>query len=435
MMSKANRSWLNWVRPLLKLWVYPAIAYTILVTEIPLVLAVIQRSSGDITSITAFSLALSILLVFNGFALPLAPVVIICLKKGKTPYDTFIYSLFTGIALSLCLATLVFTPLYELLFSEIIREDQIRETVKMGLQYFFIAPLAVAMRRYFQGVAIYSDNTLPVMKSAWIRLALTIIFAIVLYNFGVKGVLVGSIALTVGALSEALAIYLQIRRKVKIFVRNDGYDLSGIMNNHRPLMAKSLLQISILPSVSLLLAYYNFPPVIIALWPIFFSTLALLEGPTQEIEGITLKSLDLYPKDKILKFSAMIGGILSLLILLLLSTGLMKIYFLLLYGVTGSEYSILFYAILLSILMPLSSALRNFFRALAVSKNYNKFIEAAAVANLGAILIALLIASKSGNNFMILVAGYFLASLLELTILFASSKLRSLENTQPSQPM
>lgn len=429
MISKEDRSRSSWMYPLLKLWVYPAIAYTILVTEIPLVLAIIQRSSGDITSITAFSLSLSILLVFNGFALPLAPTAISSLKKGKNLYDTFVYSSLVGVILSLCLAILVFTPLYELLFSNIIREDQIRETVRVGLQYFFIAPFAVAMRRYFQGIAIHSDSTLPVMKSAWIRLSLTIVFAIVLYNLGVEGVVIGSIALTIGALSEALAIYLQIRKKVNIFTGNDRYNLRGILNNHKPLMAKSLLQISVLPSVSLLLAYYNFPPDIIALWPIFFSTLALFEGPTQEIEGITLKSLGSYPKNKMFRFSIAIGSTLSILILFLLLSGLMKKYFSLLYEVNENEYTVLFSAIMLSLLMPLSSATRNFFRALAVNRGYNRFIEVAAIVNLGATLTALFIANRSGNNFNVLVAGYFLASLLELAILFTSSKRNSLEST------
>jgi hypothetical protein len=182
------------------------------------------------------------------------------------------------------IATVVaLNPLFDLLVVRWLgTPPQVAAFVQPGLMVMIPWSAAIAWRRFLQGILIAHSRTRMVAWGTAIRLLGSGGTAIGLALWGeVSGVLVGTIALIVGVLFEALfatwAVQPILARELAVDTAGNPYRLTygGLLSFHIPLASASVLTLLMQPLVTACLARLDRPVETLAAWPMIFQFMLL----------------------------------------------------------------------------------------------------------------------------------------------------------------
>ena len=266
-------------RTIFLFWLPLFASWLLMTLEGPIVSAAINRLPNEIVMLAAMGIVISLSVTIE------SPIINILATSTALVKDRPSYLLlrrFTVhwmILLTGIMILLAWTPLFDLFVVELMGiPDEVSAWVRPGLRIMTFWSAAIAWRRFLQGVLIRYNQTRKVAWGTVVRLASSGGSVIVLVTWSqFPGVVIGSIALMAGVISEALYATIAVR---PILAANlsptapvssaSSLTYKELSQFHLPLAATSVLVLLIQPMVAFALARSANPTLSLAAWPLVF---------------------------------------------------------------------------------------------------------------------------------------------------------------------
>lgn len=253
--------------------------------ELPLVSAVIARLDEPEINLAAWGVVFAVTTIFQ------APSMMLLAASTALSQDWPSYRKLQQFALGilLCSTTLhglvVFTPLYDSLMAHILRvPPELVEPARLGLMIFLPWSAGTGYRRFEQGVLIRFDHARAVVWGACLRLMVDcLLLAIGVWMAVLPGIVVGTMAIISGVLSEMIYTRLRVRPVLHHEVRlapvtQQPLTLRAFANFYVPLAVTVLLTLFVQPLVSAALSRMPNALEPLAIWPVVFGMLIVWQS-------------------------------------------------------------------------------------------------------------------------------------------------------------
>lgn len=191
------------------LWWPLAASWLLMGTELPLFTAFVARLPEPEINLAAYGS-----LVFPISLLIEAPIIMLLAASTALASDaqawrrvrTFMH--WTSAALTTLHAAIAFTPLYDVLATDLLRVPaEVVEPARIGLRLMTPWTWSIAYRRAHQGLLIRFGRSRPIVFGTCVRLlAVLLVFAVGIAHGGFGGIEVGASAIAVGVVAEAVWI-------------------------------------------------------------------------------------------------------------------------------------------------------------------------------------------------------------------------------------
>ena len=380
--------------------------------ELPIVSAVMARLTDPEIHLAAY----------GGVVFPLAliieaPVIMLLAASTALSKDWMSYvflrrfmAQLAGV-LTLLHILVAFTPLYDLVVSGVIGvPEQIREPARIGLMLMTPWTAAIAIRRFQQGVLIRHGQTRMIGLGTALRLVTNMfVLGCGLYWETIPGIVVTTIAVSLGVLTEAAFVYVQVQ-PLLVAMRTDQRHASlpltfeRLLRFYIPLAMTSLLALLALPIGSAALSRMPRALDSLAVWPVMAGLSFTLRSLGLAFQEVVVALIDQPGAVTILRrFAFGLAIATSSLLFIIAASPLGRIYFGDIAGLSPELTDLGAQAIWLAILLPGLSAIESFLQGRLVYNHQTKGItEAVAIS---------LLASSS-----ILAAGTYYAQITGLYI-------------------
>jgi len=193
-------------RRVVSLWFPLAASWLLMALELPLVAAVVARLPDPEVNLAAYGSV-----VFPLSILIEAPIIMLLAASTALAADRRAWGLMarfafgTGFTLSALHALVAFTPLFDLVVGGLIGPPpEVIEPGRLGLRIMTPWTLAIAWRRFQQGVLIRFERSRLVGLGTLVRLASTALALLTGARLGLPGIAVGALGVSTGVCCEAL---------------------------------------------------------------------------------------------------------------------------------------------------------------------------------------------------------------------------------------
>lgn len=388
-------------RAIFLFWLPLFASWLLMTLEGPIVSATINRLPNEIVMLAAQGIVVSISVTIE------SPIINLLATSTALSKDRASYLLlrkFTFhwmISLTAITILLAFTPLFELVFIELMAvPKEVAAWIRPGLRIMTFWSAAIAWRRFLQGIMIRYDQTRKVAWGTLVRLISSAGTVILLATWTEwAGVIIGSIALMAGVISEALYATLAVRPILRnqLGLHNKPNDrptltYSKLFWFHLPLATTSLLILLVQPLVALSLARSTNPTLSLATWPIVFQIMLVMRAAAFALPEVVIARSDGKETFKpIRRFSLSLVLGTTLFMCLFVLTPLVDMY---LYGIQDTTRlvgTIASNSLLLFIPLPALTVMISWIRGLLINKSVTKAVNAGMVVNLVVSIILLVI--------------------------------------------
>ena len=357
--------------------------------ELPIVSAVMARLADPEIHLAAY----------GGVVFPLAliiesPVIMLlvastALSKDWTSY-VFLRRFMTQLACTLTVlhVLVAFTPLYDVIVVDIIGVPEgIREPARIGLMLMTPWTAAIAVRRFQQGVLIRYGRTQLIGVGTALRLIVNMtILSVGLYWESVLGIVVATVAVSIGVLTEAIFVNIQVQ-PLLARMRADSHDLGIPLTMERllkfyiPLAMTSLLALLALPIGSAALSRMPRALDSLAVWPVMAGLSFTLRSLGLAFQEVVVTLIDQPGAIVILRrFALRLALTTSSLLFIIAATPLGRIWFGDIAGLSPELTELGASAIWFAIFLPGLSAIESFYQGRLVQGHQTKSItEAVAI--------------------------------------------------------
>lgn len=384
---------------ILFLWLPLAASWLLMALEMPYISAALARLSEAERMIAAFGLAASLSMTIE------SPVVSLLSTSTALARSRQNYLLLRGFTIHLMIGTTIvqfllgWTPLYDLVVKQILGVPaSLHAPVQLGLQLMLPWSAAIAWRRFRQGILIRYGQSGQVGRGTILRLLGSAGSATILALLGASGIVVGTLALSVGVMVEA--IYTQwasaplVRERFGEGIKSSQADLGymELVNFHWPLAASNLLYLFTQPMIAAALARGLQADLDLAAWPVVSGLLFISRAPEMALPEVTIAvSEEEGSQAQIRRFSLAVGLIFTVFLLLLSVTPLSEVYFGTLIGLSGRLGEIAQHGTQYAILTPLALAFVSVSRGLLTSQRHTQPQAWAMVLELVTLALVLLV--------------------------------------------
>lgn len=257
--------------------------------EGPVLTGIIARSPAPKENLAAYGICLALLLLCEA---PILGIIsgAIALVRDQESFRSFRrFSLTNSIVLTALLAILCLEPVLRLVTAGVFGVDAATgELVQHGLWPLTLCPLAVGMRRFYQGILVKAQRSRLVSIGTVIRLSTMLVLGVVLFRIsGLPGVQVATIALGLGMVCEGAFVWAVSRELVSELPPEShasvakGVETSSqlaIARFYYPFALSTVIAISIHPLVSFFLARGAMPLESLAVFPVLTSLTLLFRS-------------------------------------------------------------------------------------------------------------------------------------------------------------
>ncbi|MCA9471593.1 MAG: hypothetical protein MRJ96_08400 [Nitrospirales bacterium] len=375
-------------RKVFELWWPLAGSWLLMGIELPIVSAVMARLADPEIHLAAY----------GGVVFPLAliieaPVIMLlaastALSKDWTSY-AFLrrFTVLLACVLTVLHIVVAFSPLYDWVVSGILgAPEQIREPARIGLMIMTPWTAAIAIRRFQQGVLIRYGKTRLIGVGTACRLAANMgVLGVGLLWGTIPGIIVTTVAVSLGVLTEALFVYVQVQpllARMKVEVGDDTAQLtmSRLLTFYVPLAMTSLLALLALPIGSAALSRMPRALDSLAVWPVMAGISFSLRSLGLAFQEVVVALLGTPGSVKILRnFAVGLGCCTSCLLLIIAATPLARLYFGDVAGLSPELTELGSQAIWLACLLPGLSAFESFLQGRLVHGHQTRCITEAVV--------------------------------------------------------
>lgn len=367
--------------------------------ELPLVAATISRLVDPEVHLAAY----------GGVVFPLsllieAPVIMILVASTALCKDWSAYRLIRkfilllGVALTLVHVLVAFTPLYEIIVKDLLGVPQvIVEPARMGLQCMTPWTLAIAVRRFLQGVVIRGGRTRIIGLGTLVRLFVSgsILMGGVVVNI-FPGIVVATVAMSSGVIVEAGFILLFVRPVLKDLKEKhpsqaSPLTLRQLVAFYWPLAFTPLITLATLPIISAAISRMPQALESLAVWPVLGGLSFVFRSVGFAMQEVVVA---LYDQPQFLAPLRRFVGVVSLTtsgtLLLVAATPISTVWFEWVAALTTELSALASTALWLIVIFPAFSPWESFFQGELVHRGLTTYITQAVCLYLIGICLVLL---------------------------------------------
>lgn len=276
-----------------RFWLPLFASWLLMLAEGPLVSAAVNRLPDEVVMLAAFGIVVSLAVLIESPVINLLATATALVHDRASYLQVRRFTVHWMVLLTIVQALVAFTPLFDFLVLRMMAvPEEVARWVRPGMQIMVPWSGAIAWRRFLQGVLIHFNRTRLVARGTAVRLTAVVAAAVVFLAWGrLPGVYLGSIALTLAVLAEALYVTLVARPIVRSLSgalpaptesRSDAsapLSYRGLLDFHLPLAGTAVLTLLTQPLVAFCLARLDQPTLTLAAWPvILFLTLIMRAG-------------------------------------------------------------------------------------------------------------------------------------------------------------
>lgn len=348
------------------------------------------------------------LAAFGGIVYPLSLIVespIIMLLSASTAlskdWDSYLrlrrFMMRVSAALTIIHVLLAFTPLYDLVVVGLIHPPEaIVEPARLGLMIMLPWTWAIAYRRFNQGVLISFGHARAVGFGTAVRLGADALVLGAGYLIGtLPGIVVATVALSVGVVSEAVYAGLRVRPVLRDQLRAappvaQPLTFRSLIAFYIPLAMTSLLRLLAEPLSSAALSRMPRALASLAVWSVVTGFIFLLRSLGMAYQEVVITLLDApHSSRNLRRFMYFLASLVTLLLLIVVATPLAQIWFERVTGLKPDLAALSRRGLWVALLMPGLNVLQSWYQGLLVHRRHTRAITEAIVVYLvssGAIL-------------------------------------------------
>jgi len=244
--------------------------------EGPYLVAIIARLPNVTVNLAAFGVAFAFAIIIESPVIMLmsASTALVEDRPSLEALRRFAYGL--SALLTLVQLVILLPPVFDAVAHLLALPDDVARLTHGGLALLIPWPAAIGYRRFRQGLLIRQNLTRRVAYGTAIRLAVMSLTAFLAFRLtGLPGAHVGSLALSVGVVVEAVTSRMMTQRVVPALLardrspeRMDMLRLPAIINFYAPLALTSLLALSVQPMVTFFMGQSRFALESLAVLPV-----------------------------------------------------------------------------------------------------------------------------------------------------------------------
>jgi hypothetical protein len=390
-------------RFILAFWMPLAASWVLMTLEGPFVQAAIARLPNPETNLAAIGIVVSLSVTIE------SPVIMLLATSTALCRDRDAYLILRRFMLGLILlltivaAVVAFTPVYDWIVPGAMGvPDDIAVAARSGMAIMVFWSAAIGWRRFYQGILIRFGQTRRVTYGTVVRLLASAGTAAVLALWaGWPGVWVGSTALMVGVLLEAVLVTWLVRpvlqrRLPAGMPLSNGSDrpltMRRVFGFHTPLAATSVLMLLSQPMISAGLARMAYPAQSLAAWPIAYGLLLFTRSfglATQEVVIALTDGLGSFVPLRRFSLNVALGSV--ALLGLIAFTPVIDYYLSEIAGVSSELASSVVPGLRAALLLPGLTALQSWLRALLIKGDATTSIYQAMGLNLAITTVVLVV--------------------------------------------
>lgn len=404
-------------RQILLFWSPLAASWLLMGMEMPFVNALLARLTESERMIAAFGIVGSLSITIE------SPVIMLLATSTALARSAQNYQMLRRFTQHLMLVTTLvhalisFTPLFDVVVRGWMGvPPALLQPVRLGMQLMLPWSAAIAWRRFKQGVMIRYGQTRFVGQGTIVRLlasaGLAALLALASQVWHFPGILVGTIALSVGVCVEAAYAHWATRRLIRekfSLASSAEPDLTyqALVQFHTPLAASTLLFLLTQPMISAALARLPNPEAVLAAWPVASGLLFITRSPVLALPEVIIALLaqEAQTKTALRQFALLLGLVCSALVALFGFTPLGHFYFRKVIGVSENLAALTQVGIQVAVLLPALMAVQSWFRGLLTAHKATGFITMSMLANL------ITMAAVLGTGVYLQAPGVLLAAL------------------------
>ncbi len=210
------------LRHVVALWTPLALSWLLMAVELPLLSAVVARLDDPKVHLAAYGgIVFPISLVIEGPIIMLLAASTALCTHWRSYLAVRRFMLVASAVLTLIHIAVAFTPLYDVVALQIMRAPpEIAEPARWGLQIMTPWTWSIAYRRFQQGVLIRNGHSREVTRGTAVRLIANASTLALGASLQWPGIIVGSTAVAVGVITEAIYVGICVRPVLEAKVRN-----------------------------------------------------------------------------------------------------------------------------------------------------------------------------------------------------------------------
>jgi hypothetical protein len=405
-------------------WWPLAASWLMMGLELPAVSATMSRLASPEVSLAAY----------GGVVFPVALAIespIIMLLAASTALSRNLehyaklrrFMLRTGGALTLLHLAVAATPLFDLVVGRLIdAPGETHPAARVGLLIMTPWTFSIAYRRFQQGVLIRFGRSRVVGAGTAVRLAAEAAVLLTFFFAELPGIVVGTTAVVVGVILEAIFIGVKVRKVVRQELPERGIGeapltTARLLEFYVPLALTSGLTILALPIGSAAMSRMPLALESLAVWPVLGGLTFTLRSLGFAFNEVVVALLDregaLRP---LIRFTGMLSAVSSGILALIAVTPLCRVWFADVSGLSDPLAKLACGALWVAILIPGATVVQHFFQGVLVHSGRTRSITEAVIVYLvvttGALVLG--VALRSGTG-LILATAATLAGVLSQT--------------------
>lgn len=374
-----------------RFWLPLALSWLLMTVADPWVQAVIGRHSNAETQLAAFGLVMSLSVTIE------APIIMLlatstALTRDRQAYHVlWRYMLLANLLVTLVAAAVAFTPLFDWWLGDILGiPSKIQEAARPGMAIMLFWSAAIGYRRFYQGILIRAGQTAAIGTGTVLRILVSAGLAALLGTFSHwSGVTVGAVAMVSSVVVEALYAVWRSRPALDEILNTPPapnilpLTYRAILAFHLPLALTSLLSLLVRPVIESGLASTAEAERALAAWPVVYSILLMLRAGGFAYQEVVI-ALSKGPDETaaLRRFGLIMGGILSLILIVLGFTPLIDVYAGPILSVPENVQPLVVLGTRAGILLPLLTCIQSYLRAMLMRTDTTPPIYQAMALNL-----------------------------------------------------
>ncbi len=385
----------------------------------PIVQAGLARLKDPEVTLAAYGMAFYTAVLLESPIIMLLPAANALVTDQKAYRLTRNCMLAISLALTVATALITFiTPVYNYLFEIILGyPEAVASAARPGLAVLLLWPALIGIRRYYQGILVKFGWTSVVGWGTGVRLV-SMVLVVVLgsLHFPDYGVVVGSAALVIGVLVDAVVALIASRillvseglAAVSADTPEGARSVAGFIGFFAPLALTSVLRTAAQPLMLSGIARAYQPVLSLAAFPVAMGTAAILANHLRMLREVFLTLVqDEDSLDKMKKFSSAVAVGFTVIMGTVAFTPLANLYHGSIIGLTGETLLAANISLQFLAVMPLLRAFQAYYQGLLIGTEKTWPVNGASLVNL-IILVVCVNAAAAATG----VSGYLIGGVV-----------------------
>lgn len=371
-------------------WLPLFASWLLMTAEGPIITAAINRLPNQVIMLAAQGIVLSLSVTIE------SPIINLLATSTAQVKDYASYRLvrrFTIhwiIGLTLVTILVAFTPLFDVIVRQWLDvPESVAVWVRPGMQIMTLWSAAIAWRRFLQGVLIRFNRPRQMAWGTAVRLLASggTVIGLAIWT-DLAGVIIGSTALMVGVIAEAIYATIAVQPILRGELRADQPQKSNLTYSylfwfHLPLAATSLLVLMAQPLITFSLARLDQPTESLAAWPVLFQIMLMARAAALALpEAVIALSQGPHTFKPIRRFSVTLAVGLTILMAIFVFTPLSNLYVFVVQEMTPLTGDLTLSGLLLFLPFPALATITSWLRGLLINEQATKAINMGMVVNL-----------------------------------------------------